>query len=240
MKGEIGVKLKDLENCRKKTPLNSLKNKKIHIRKLAITLSIYVINSYCLFIIYIYRNYECSLVLLFNQKCDSFILKVNEITLWSTNNLNILLEQQKKESNSSIHGHFRHENIFDTRYEWNGVLLQHCLTNTPAWVCRCILYEFLKMQKLWSHSASPLQDNFSRCERHWECGFAWRILGFRGSVSRVIEQLCICLSRLKTANICMQCCIVRCASRLFESTWPGQSAVQIILPLHSLLEKREE
>lgn len=90
------------------------------------------------------------------------------------------------------------------------------------------------------------------------------ILGFIDSVSGVIEQLCICLSWLRTANICMRRCIVRCASRLFEPTWTGRSAVplsafisfylsflfplpfyshrscleKIILPLHSLLEKR--
>lgn len=36
------------------------------------------------------------------------------------------------------------------------------------------------------------------------------VQGFKGFVSRVVEQLCICPSWLRTTNICMLCCIVRC------------------------------
>lgn len=57
------------------------------------------------------------------------------------------------------------------------------------------------------------------------------ILAFRGSMSRVVEQLCICLSQLKIGNICMQRCIVKCASRLFEPMWPGQSEAPLFLSL---------
>lgn len=95
--------------------------------------------------------------------------------------------------------------------------------NTPAHVIASQCANVLCHQNA---KVSLLQGHLSWCVTDTVAAF-FCILRFRGSVSRVTEQLCICLCWLRTANICTQCCIVRCASRLFEPTWPGQSAVHL-------------